>query len=405
VRVVDAPDPGTADPVEQLVEMYFAVDQSERFELLAANGALVDRGLHLRRKQVAPLREGDDEAHVGVVQQRVRHLARVVGHRPLRVDLDRALVLARSGDVELDAELLPQPAEVDVLGGEPDERNRRARRDEDLVRGARDVEFLVRQEALHLDVRYDPTAFLPQSHSGGADLVRLAPPDRERFDPEHHRLDPRIAFGAAEKGEQTEQRTSRVAREEPKQARPGGVDVLAPDLDHERAAVLDLDGRQLAEAAREERERQERDEEDARPARKGRRRSLDHAARVSEAPADAPQRLVALAREPEVRAEERSKKLRDPGTLRAGRLHDVDAHARAHGRKRMHTPGDRPDDGSGDVRRAPIFFLQRHVVELGEGLADLVLPIEPTLIFEDVTPAPRRLRSNSPNSRMSGISC
>ena len=52
---------------------------------------------------------------------------------PLGERLGGALVLADALHLDADAELLPEPAEEDVLGREPDHRRARRRRRADLV--------------------------------------------------------------------------------------------------------------------------------------------------------------------------------------------------------------------------------------------------------------------------------
>ncbi len=225
-EIVGVQDDVGAQAGEQLVEVDFAVDQACLDQRRNLDEAAVDRRADRVGGLLAVGGQRLDEALIGVVEERVRHLARRIGHRALGVDLDGALVLARLRDVELDPQHLPEAAEEDVLRRHSDQRHGRPRRDVELVRGAPDVELLVGGEILHLEQRHRLAALLAQPPDRRAQLVGLAPTDLEGLDPQHDRRDPLVPFDQREGREEIDEGSRVAAHEARKRRGCRGLDVV-----------------------------------------------------------------------------------------------------------------------------------------------------------------------------------
>ena len=232
--------------------MDLAVDQAGFDESRILDKAAVDRRADRVGGLLAVRGERLDEALKGVVEERVRHLARRVGHRALGVDLDGALVLARLRDVEMNPDLLPEAAEEDVLRCHADERHRRPRHDVELVGRAPDIELFIGGEILDLEQRHRLAAFLAQPPDRRAQLVGLPPADLEGLDPQHDRRDPLVPFDQREGREEVHEGARVVAREARQRRGRRGLHVASAELHHERAALCDLRDRSAREGAQDQ---------------------------------------------------------------------------------------------------------------------------------------------------------
>ena len=95
---------------------------------------------------------------------------------------------------------------------------------------------------------------LAQATDGLTNLVRLAPTELERLDAEDHGGNSIVTFRDREQRKKTDERARLVTGKPGERGRTGRFDVTPADLDHESAALGDLDGRCRGEQAQDEKD-------------------------------------------------------------------------------------------------------------------------------------------------------
>ncbi len=227
------------EPFQDLVEEADPVAEPVFLHLGGSRGRRVDRGVDLLRGEGAPFGDRLDEAIVDRVEKCRRHLPVRIGHLGFREALDGALVLADSLVLDLDADLLEEAAQEQILGGQTDEGIARSGSHVDLVGSGRDEVLEVGTVFLDLEIGDGSPTPLREPGDRRPDLVGLPPADTDRANPEHDCGESLVALRLGELREQTDQWSLRCA-EQPGEIGGGvGLHVRPLEIHHQNGPVLD----------------------------------------------------------------------------------------------------------------------------------------------------------------------